>query len=198
MGGMDQERVWSEFKNGSKQAFESVYNYCIDDMYAYGLKLNSNKELVKDCIQQVFVDIYERRQVLSNPQNIKYYVLKALKHQIYKRQKKEKKKSNIDEFSELKFKTPYNFEDKKIISEIDEKKQRLIKKALGSLSSKQREIMYLRFTTGMEYTEIAEMVGIDHNSVRKQVYRSIKKLRNSEIFDDYKSIILFYSALSIA
>nr|WP_299385176.1 sigma-70 family RNA polymerase sigma factor [Allomuricauda sp.] len=192
---MDQERIWSKFKSGDTKAFESVYKLCIDDMYAYGLKLNSNKELVKDCIQQVFVDVYEHRNSISNPQNIKFYILKALKHAIYKRQKKENRKSNIEELSEIEFRTAYNFEDKRIISEIDTQKHQLVKKALDSLSAKQREIMYLRFTMGLAYEEISDMVGIDHSSVRKQVYRSIKKLRNSDVFDDYKSIILFYSTL---
>ncbi|WP_165614900.1 RNA polymerase sigma factor [Flagellimonas flava] len=192
---MDQNKIWSKFKTGDKKAFESVYKLCIDDMYAYGLKLNPNKELVKDCIQQVFVDVYEHRNGISDPKNIKFYILKALKHAIYKRQKRENKKSHLEELSELEFRTAYNFEDKRIISEIDEQKQLLVKKALGSLSSKQREIMYLRFTLGLDYNEISDMAGIDHSSVRKQVYRSIKKLRSSEVFDDYKSIILFYSTL---
>ncbi|MEM9143864.1 MAG: sigma-70 family RNA polymerase sigma factor [Bacteroidota bacterium] len=192
---IDQHRIWARFKKGDKGAFELVYRLCIDDMYAYGLKLNPNKELVKDCIQQVFVDVYEHRNGVSNPKNIKFYILKALKHAIYKRQKRENKKSNIEEYAELEFKTAYNFEDKRIISEIDSQKRQLVQKALESLSLKQREIMYLRFAMGLAYGEISQMVGIDKDSVRKQVYRSIKKLRGSEVFDDYKSIILFYSSL---
>ena len=194
---MNQKEIWSNFKAGDKAAFESVYKLCIDDMFAYGLKLNPNKELVKDCLQQVFVDIYERRNDISQPIDIKFYFLKALKHCIYKRQKKEKKKTHFEDITNLEFNAEYNFEDQRILSELDAKKKQLIQKAVDSLSSKQREIMYLRFTVGLGYNEISKIIEIDSSSVRKQVYRAIKKLRNSEVFDDYKSIILFYSSLPL-
>ncbi|WP_411029778.1 RNA polymerase sigma factor [Spongiimicrobium sp. 3-5] len=193
---MIQEGLWLKLKKGDKKAFGSVYELCIDDMYAYGLKLNANKELVKDCIQEVFIDIFEHRNSISEPNNIKFYILKSLKHTIFRKLKKERRNVDIMEFSNLEFKPEYNIEDKRILGEINDCKIKLIKKALQSLSSKQREILYLRFTMGLTYHEISEIVKIDHNSVRKQVYRAIKKLRNSKAFDDYQSIILFYSSLT--
>ncbi|MGW9685478.1 RNA polymerase sigma factor [Flagellimonas sp. 2504JD1-5] len=194
---MDQGNLWSKFKAGDKTAFESVYKSCIDDMYAYGLKLDSDKELIKDCIQEVFIDIFEHRNAISEPNNIKFYVLKALKHTIFKKQKKERKKTKLDEQAPHAFSAGHNFEDKRILSELDEEKKRLVNEALDSLSSKQKEIMYLRFSVGLSYNDISEIVNIDHASVRKQVYRAVKKLRNSKAFDDYKGIVLFYSTLGI-
>ncbi|MCL6266305.1 RNA polymerase sigma factor [Flagellimonas myxillae] len=194
---MDQGNLWSRFKAGDKTAFESVYRSCIDDMYAYGLKLESDQELVKDSIQEVFIDIFERRNAVSEPYNIKFYILKALKHTIFKKQKKERKKLKLHEQPLVSFSAGHNFEDKRILSELDEEKKQLVTKALQTLTSKQKEIMYLRFSVGLAYEEISEIVGIDHASVRKQVYRAVKKLRNSKAFDDYKGIVLFYSMLRI-
>ncbi|MGX1930575.1 RNA polymerase sigma factor [Flagellimonas sp. 2504JD4-2] len=194
---MDQGNLWSKFKAGDKTAFESVYRLCIDDMYAYGLKLDSDKELVKDSIQEVFIEIFEHRNAISEPHNIKFYILKALKHTIFRKQKKERKKVKLFEQPKPNFSAGHNFEDKRILSELDEEKKRLVNEALETLTSKQKEIMYLRFSVGLGYTEISEIVKIDHSSVRKQVYRAVKKLRNSKAFDDYKGIVLFYSMLRI-
>ncbi|WP_420602596.1 RNA polymerase sigma factor [Flagellimonas sp.] len=194
---MDQGNLWSKFKAGDKTAFESVYKSCIDDMYAYGLKLDSDKELVKDSIQEVFIDIFEHRNAISEPNNIKFYILKALKHTIFKKKKKERKKTKLHEQPGFSVSAGYNFEDKRILSELDEEKRNLVNEALDSLTPKQKEIMYLRFSVGLGYEEISEIVKIDHSSVRKQVYRAVKKLRNSKAFDDYKGIVLFYSMLKI-
>ncbi|TMU56104.1 RNA polymerase sigma factor [Flagellimonas algicola] len=194
---MDQGNLWSKFKAGDKSAFESVYNLCIDDMYAYGLKLDTDRELVKDCIQEVFIDIYEHRNAIAEPQNIKFYILKALKHSIFKKRKKERKKTKFHEQPGLSFSAGQNFEDRRILSELDAEKKRLVNEALETLSTKQKEIMYLRFSVGLSYDEISEIVKIDHASVRKQVYRAVKKLRNSKAFDDYKGIVLFYSMLRV-
>ena len=190
---MEQGDLWQKFRAGDKTAFESVYNLCVEDMYAYGLKLEADKELVKDCIQEVFIDIFEHRNAISKPSNIKFYILKALKHSIFKKQKKERKKAKLHIQPELNVSSGHNFEDKRILSELDEEKKRLVNEALDSLTAKQKEIMYLRFSVGLGYPEISEIVKIDHSSVRKQVYRAVKKLRNSSAFDDYKGIVLFYS-----
>ncbi len=192
---MLQENTWSKFKQGDKTAFESLYKFCIDDMYAYGLKLNSDQEMVKDCIQEVFIEIFERRNKILEPDNVKFYILKALKNSIFRKLRKERRSIRVTEWTNMQFNADYNIEDKKILAEITDGKRKLIQDALDSLSTKQREILYLRFTMGLDYREISEMVKIDHNSVRKQVYRAIKKLRNSKAFDDYQSIILFYTSL---
>ena len=184
---MAQEDFWLKFKEGDKTAFESLYKMYIDDMYAYGLKISADKELVKDCIQEVFIDIYERRNHISEPRKIRFYILKALKHNIFGKLKKEKRKVQINTYTDFIFTTEYNAEDKKIDEEINGRKEKLLKKALQTLSSKQKEILYLRFSMGLTYPEISEIVKIDSTSVRKQVYRGLKKLRNSEAFESYKN-----------
>jgi RNA polymerase sigma factor (sigma-70 family) len=52
---------------------------------------------------------------------------------------------------------------------------------LNQLSVKQKEALYLRFNESMEYPEIAKVMNISVESVRKQVYRAIKTIR--EIFE---------------
>ncbi|WP_025663173.1 RNA polymerase sigma factor [Aquimarina megaterium] len=193
---MTLEKKWTQFKEGDKDAFQFIYELCVEDMYAYGMKLNPNQDRVKDCIQEVFIDFYEKRSKLATPENVKFYVLKALKNKLLKKVKKEKKNVYLSDFYQNTFTPEYSVEDKNVNLEISENKRNLILSALQTLSPKQKEILYLRFTLDLSYPEISEMVKIDSNSVRKQVYRAIKKLRESKIFEDYQNIILwctFYS-----
>jgi len=190
---MDKEIEWSKFRTGDRRTFEYVYNSCIDDMYAYGLKIDPDKELIKDSVQDVFIEIFEHRNEISKPQNIKFYFLKSLKHAIFRRKKKERKRAMLLERIKLGLVESPNFEDKLILSEMDEKKKHLVHEALQTLTPKQKEIMYLRFSAGLRYDEISEIMEIDRKSVKKQVYRAVKKLRNSKVFNDYREIILFYS-----
>ncbi|NMH89764.1 RNA polymerase sigma factor [Flavivirga algicola] len=181
------ETVWIKFVDGDKGAFTSIYNSNVDSLFSYGMKLNSNKNFVKDCIQDVFLDIYEHRKRISAPRNIKFYLFKALKRTMFRELKKERKKSSLPEQGNLSFFTEYNIETKTIDREVEKYQKKLVAKIVKELTPKQQEILYLRFTKGFNYAEISEIIDINHNSVRKQVYRAIKKLRKDLALNDINS-----------
>ncbi len=182
------EEVWTKFVNGDRGAFTSIYDLNVDALFSYGMKLYANQNVVKDCIQDVFLDIYEHRKQISTPRNIKFYLFKALKRNMFKQLKKERKKSSLPKMENLSFVTEYSIETKTINREVENSQKELVAKILKELTPKQQEIVYLRFVKGFNYTEISEIIDIHHNSVRKQVYRAIKKLRKSPIFKDTKNI----------
>jgi RNA polymerase sigma factor (sigma-70 family) len=147
--------------------------------------------MVKDSIQDVFIDLYEHRNQLSVPDNIKFYLFKALKRTLFRRLKKERKFGSINERNDLSFQTDYSIEKETINVEIENYKKKLILHTLKTLTRKQQEILYLKFTMGFDYQEISQILGIDNNSVRKQVYRAIKRLRESQLIKELKTIVLF-------
>lgn len=187
--------LWANFVNGNQEAFAKIYNQHINSLYAYGFKLCPNKDLINDCIHDSFIDLFEHRSQISKPSNVKFYLFKVLKHTIYRKLKKERKFVEISMRKDNMFQTEYCTEKKIINAEIESSRKLLIHKTVKKLSSKQQEILYLRFTMGFEYLEISEIVKIDHNSVRKQVYRAIKKLRESEVFKKDINIFLFLRSI---
>jgi len=188
------ERIyWEKFQSGDNKAFTELYNNHLEVLFAYGMKLCSNKEVVQDSIQDVFIEIYKQRKRLSRPNNLRYYLIRSVKHEIFKKLKSERKFTDSEESTASTFSTEYGIESKIIDKEISNDKIRLMSKALIDLSDKQQEILYLRFTLELSYLEVSKMVNIDHNSVRKQVYRILKKLRKGEIVKNYKDLLFFLS-----
>ncbi|MGB0839981.1 MAG: RNA polymerase sigma factor, partial [Chitinophagales bacterium] len=49
--------------------------------------------------------------------------------------------------------------------------------AMKKLTENQREIIYLRFYSKLDYKEIAEITNLKYQSVRNTMYRAIKVLR---------------------
>ena len=188
----NEHSLWTNFVDGNQAAFASIYTKHVDALYSYGYKICPNTDLVKDSIQDVFIDLFQHRDRLSKPSNIKFYLFKALKHTVFRKLRKERKFGELSEQTVDLFQTEYSIERKTILTEIERNRSLLIHKTLEQLPSRQREILYLRFTMGFSYTEISEIVAIDHNSVRKQVYRAIKKLRECEHFKNTECILLFY------
>lgn len=64
------------------------------------------------------------------------------------------------------------------------------KAVMSHLPEKQKEAVYLRFNEAMDYPEIAIILGITIESVRKQVYRALKTVR--ELLDNKSFTILFH------
>jgi RNA polymerase sigma factor (sigma-70 family) len=64
---------------------------------------------------------------------------------------------------------------------IDSEEEKNIKKILSSsiakLPNRQKEIIYLKYTEGFNYDEIAELLNIDKASARTLLYRSLKTIK---------------------
>ncbi len=191
-----EEDFWTKFVDGDKGAFTAIYNFNIDALFSYGMKLYPDKDFVKDCIQDVFLDVFEHRKKLSTPRSVKHYLFIVLKRTMFRKLKKESKKESLSEFENLSFITEYNVESRTIDKEDEIYKKKLVHQIIKELTPKQQEILYLRFTKDFSYKEISEIIDIDHNSVRKQVYRAIKKLRENDIFKDVIKILIFYSSVN--
>lgn len=185
------QQTWLLFKDGDKEAFAIFYNLHVDRLYKYALKLCHDDDTVKDAIQEVFLDLYMKRvNNKTTPENLKYYLLLSLKRNLIKKLKSKRRfeegEISEGEMSDLEFSTEYQLIEK----EQDEELNTKVLNALNKLPGKQKEAVYLRFNEGMDYPEIAHMLGITIESVRKQVYRALKTVR--ELINNKSITILLH------
>ena len=78
---------------------------------------------------------------------------------------------------DLDFYTEYSIEFQIMEREKNAEIDRKVTNALQHLSSKQKEVIYLRFNESLGYNEIASILDINIESVRKQVHRALKTVR---------------------
>jgi len=183
--------TWISFKEGDKEAFAIFYNLHIDCLYQYGHKFCIDDGTIKDAIQEVFFDLYMKRANNNTaPENLKYYLFLVLKRNLIKKLKLRRRFDSVeiseDKLTELEFSAEYQIIEK----EQDEELRIKVLKALNQLPGKQKEAVYLRFNEAMDYPEIAVILGITIESVRKQVYRALKTVR--KLLDNKSITILFH------
>ncbi len=169
--------IWTRFKSGDKEAFAILYNLHIDALYHYGTKLCKDEEAVKDTLQELFLEFFLKREKISiAPENLKYYLLLALKRNLIK--KLQAGRNIIHGFNEaVDFEPEYSIEFQIIEQEKDAEINRKVKMALNQLPAKQKEAVYLRYNESLEYSEIARILEITVESVRKQIHRALKTVR---------------------
>ena len=102
--------------------------------------------------------------------------------------KKDSKSQATESFDQITFDVELSIEDIIAAKELNEEQSARLKSAFDKLSTKQKEILYLRFYQGMDYEQIAEVLGMKYQSLRNAVSRAIKNLRG-----DMLLILLFLS-----
>lgn len=169
--------IWKSFIAGDKEAFALLYNQHVEALYRYGTKLCTDDNLVKDAIQEVFLDLYlKRHKNKTNPENLRWYLILALKRNLIKKLKHNRKLVDKKE-CELNFEPEYSIEKAIIEDEEETALNQKVNDVLKNLPARQKEALYLRYNESMEYPEIAQLLNISVESVRKQVYRALSSIR---------------------
>lgn len=172
-------KYWEEFIKGDKAAFSSIYRESMDDLYSYGLSKTSDTDLVEDTIQDVFIKLFKKRHLLKPEKNLEAYLFRSFRNMLIERLRERSRKEDfVYKYSVTDAEEAFeNIEDTIIQTEESEKYFKLIEKCMDSLSDRQREAIYLKYTNDFSYEEIANILDIDVASSRTLIYRSIKKIR---------------------
>ena len=182
--------LWNQFLEGDEKAYLYIYKLYAQDMYSYGMLFTTNSELVKDCLHDVFIKIHRNRKKLSQVDNIRLYLLKAMKNYLFDVFEKKKELFHNDTIEPV-FSPEYTIEDKIIRQEELHYQSRKIRQMLESLTPRQKEVLYYRYMKNLTYDEIGEIMQMNYQSILNLIQRSIKKLR--ETFAEskvYLSIII--------
>lgn len=186
--------LWKSFLDGDDKSFSSIYERYINQLISYGYKLCPDRDIVHDGLQEIFIDLFLKREKLNvDIKNLKAYLFISLRNSLIKKIKSGKRTELFDikdNKFELDFNIEYSYQDRLIEEEISQEIKELLEAATQKLPAKQKEIIYLKFEEEMSYPEIAEIMNISVESARKLLYRALLSLR-SEIRSDSLTSIFF-------
>lgn len=189
----DYATVWEEFKKGDRNAFSVLYENHFDVLYRYGMKFISDEEIVKDCIQDLFVKLYNNRETIAAITNPKFYLLFSLKNLIIDHLARYNRMTYISP-EELPFIVTYQFTTQDDSNEIDDETKAKFEKVISLLNPRQEEALYLRFQLELSYEEVSQLLGINYQSTRNLIHRAIMKVRENMEFSIF--MFLFLNALN--
>ena len=144
---------------GDDDAYASLYEEYVQDLYQYGLCFTSDTELVKDCIQDLFVYLYANRSHLEISCQVKTYLLVSLKHNICRSLLRSQKYDSLEE--EIPFLAEMSVEDQFIEDESLHNETHQVQKMLSVLTPRQKEIMYYRFVQELPMEDICRLIGFE-------------------------------------
>jgi RNA polymerase sigma factor (sigma-70 family) len=184
--------LWLSFREGSEEALRLLMKQFYGTMYNYGCKFSKNDAFIKDCIQDVFIGLWQYRQTMSLPLNTKAYLLTAVRRKMFTNKPNgmmlplEDDADGVYLFSIEPSPEMILIEEEALLAE-----SRVIAELLGQLSARQREVIYLKFYQGLSRDEIASVMGISDQSVSNLLQKAIHTLRKL-----YPSKLAFLSLLA--
>lgn len=182
------EIIWNKIKKGDKESLAQIFICHYDDLFRYAKRLEKNEELIKDLIQDLFANIWNKKTRLAHTNNIKFYLYKSLRNLIinnYNNKHNSIQKIDINENDFIFSQVDFSIEEEENTS----KKEKLIH-AINNLPPKQREVIYLKYFQGFDIEEIAMVLNQNNQSVRNNLHRALTKLRNTMFLEIFLTSIL--------
>lgn len=172
---VDEGILWNKLIDGDDDAYSCIYKKYVTELFSYGMRFTADRDLIKDCIQDVFVRIYRNRSNLSPTDNVKLYLFIALKNTLFNVFEKDKSFQDIDTIEPV-FSVEYTIEDEIIHDEQIREQREKIERLLSVLTPRQKEVIYYRYVEGLSISDICSVMEMNYQSVLNLIQRSIKRL----------------------
>lgn len=170
-------QLFAAFQKGDKRAFEKIYQSYFSALVFYGFKVCPDKLLVENAIQDLFVELWRRREYISEVDNLKFYLIKSLRNQLIRNQRHNPfdRSEDIDDF--LDYLGSLSEEQSIVNRETVLARQQKIQAALEKLSPRQKEVIHLRFYQNLALDEIAELLQLPKQVIKNLLSKSYAVLR---------------------
>ena len=168
--------LWVLLIKGDKLALEIMYRRYFPHLLNYGHTISTNEELIKDCIQDLFVNVFNNSK-FRPIDHVKSYLYTALRNNLVYKMSSMKETYQLEN---AEFEIPLTDDELEGLFAHDDtylERSKLLKEAYRKLSANQRHAVYLYYIKELTWEEVAEILGITVHSSMNLIGIAIVKLR---------------------
>jgi RNA polymerase sigma-70 factor (ECF subfamily) len=158
------EKLMELYKNGENMAFEVIYLRHKDRVYSYLDKRLSDKNIIEDVFQSIFVKFHNSRHLYSSEHPLLKWIYTISRSELLDSVKKNKAK-----FVQL--------TEEQLSVEPTELNDKIDLDSIKTLCEKEKQALKLRYYSEEDFIEISKALNTSETNSRKLVSRGIKKLK---------------------
>jgi RNA polymerase sigma factor (sigma-70 family) len=195
--GKDLKAEWENFiLDGNSVSFYDIYAHYHDYFTYIGIKKGASAEKTKDCINDLFLYVYETRENLGHISNHHNYLVTSFLRKLFRKQH-----FSAEESLDL-----YDLEDGPIYPSVETQyiKQHTsnqvtltLKNYIDKLSESQSRLIYQKFYLGLSYEDIAQSNNIAVKTAYNTIYNAVEKLKKIIGESDLGALSIAISLLSL-
>jgi RNA polymerase sigma factor (sigma-70 family) len=173
--------LWQQLKQGTELALGKLISRYFNLLLNYGQKFVRDEAFVKDCVQEVFIEIWNRRDRITTPDSVRAYLLSSVRKRVIRegfrqqivRDNEPADVENNDQF--IAFSPEWTIIEGETLAETTQR----IAEALAKLTKRQREAIYLRYYQNLERDEIAAIMNVTPQSVSNLLQVAYASMRDN-------------------
>lgn len=172
-------KLWQQSQAGDSLAFCQLADRQYRTLFNYATSYTSDREFIKDSIQELLIHIWEKRETI-HIQYVSIYFLKALRNQLlqeFRRSNNARQLLDIDDIDEPSDYQTIETEIEK--NEIHSKNQVMVRTAINDLPRRQKEAVFLKYFEGMDNEQIADFMHVNRQSVANLLFKAISALKSA-------------------
>lgn len=171
---LSEEQLVEQLNVNNPGAFEQVYLTYVTGLLAYAAQRLSSLEEARDVVQDVFLNLYERRRKVCITGSLKAYLFSALKYKIIDHiRKNAHKKYYADMLQTLSKEEEATIFNELVYNDLNA----IVEKEIQKLPARIKEIFLLSRRKHLSIAEIADSMNISEQTVKNQLTTAVKRLR---------------------
>jgi RNA polymerase sigma-70 factor (family 1) len=182
------EVLLKNIRMGDQSAFNRLYDRYWTNLFNYGFSKVGKREVVEDFVQEIFIDLWIKRETLHCYTSISSYLFAAIKYKVinYHKSKiiREKYSTEIQENGENK---NSEIEEAVYYNELNNN----IRQLVGGFPIQRKKVYQLRFNEEMSYKEIADSLCISVSTVEKHMIKALRQIRNYLTNNGFVTLVKF-------
>ncbi len=186
---LDDQQYWHLINKGDKSAFEQAFRTYYQPLCSYAVPLIKDKDEAEEVVQNVFYNIWSKREALQINTSFKSYLYRSVHNDCLNRLKHVKVKAGYAEDYKATARHSDGAADTLVAKELGLK----IESAINALPEQCGHVFRLSRFGNLKYQEIAAQLDISVKTVENHMGKALKLLR--EQLKDYLPLVcwLFFS-----
>ena len=170
------EALMNEVKAGAVTKLAVLFERHHRSLFRYLLSLTRNREIAEDLVQDVFFRILRSRATYQSERSFQVWMYQIARNANLDRvRQRHGEVIGIDEFGAGIPDIAASEPDPETFAARNQD-VKLLRAAMARLAADKREILVLSRFQGLKYTEIAEVLGCELNTVKVRVHRAMRAL----------------------
>ena len=175
---INEVEVWDQFRSGDQQAFSTLYSHFVQPLYTYCMGITSDKDLIKDCLHDLFVEIWKNHASLGPTTSVKFYLMASIKRKIVRQLESQLKNQNHhDAYQYLFMEDMPSPERQLVMIEEEQISLKSMYQSLNKLSKRQREAITLKYFDNLDTDQISEQMNINPQSVYNLLFGALRVMK---------------------
>ena len=176
---IDEVAIWDKFRAGDQRAFTELYQHFVQPLYSYSMGVTSDKELIKDCLHDLFVELWRNHATIGPTTSVKYYLMASIKRKLI-RHMETQMKNHVHHCNYMMDYMEADHSQEAILIKYEEeiRTNKQLALCLNLLSKRQREAISLRFFQNMDTDQISDSMKINPQSVYNLIFGALRVMKD--------------------